>query len=77
MLERLNWYDLLYIFGVEKLKKNLTKIRISKIHNKELRDHFERLRQILQGESVSFTKWGPQFSKEIKNSLFSNRWYST
>lgn len=77
MLERLNWYDLLFIFGPEKLKTNLTKDRIAKIHHKELRNHFEKLRKILQGESISFTKWGPQFSKEIKNSLFSNRWYNT
>lgn len=77
ILERLTWYDILYIFGPKELKLNLTKTRISKIYHEELKDHFEKLRKILCGESISFTKWGPEFSKEIKYTLFSNRWYST
>jgi len=77
MLERLGWYDLLHVPGADKIKSSLTPEIIEKIYLPERRKHYERLRKILHGESVSFTKWGPEFSKKIRNSLFSNRWYST
>ncbi len=77
LLERISWYELLYVFGLNKIKKELTVERIAKIYNPELRRRYERLQHILHGEPVSFTKWGPEFSKKIGNSLFSNRWYST
>ena len=77
MLEKLNWYDLLYLLGATRIKKELTIARIEKIHNPSLRNHYARLRKILHGETVPFTKWGPEFSEKVKDSLFSNRWYST
>ena len=74
MLEKLNWYGLLYLLGAPRIKK-LTIARIEKIHNPSIRNHYARLRKILHGETVPFTKWGPEFSKKVKDSLFSNRWY--
>ena len=77
MLEKLNWYDLLYLLGAARIKKELTIARIEKIHNPSLRNHYGRLCKILHGKTVPFTKWGPEFSEKVKDSLFSNRWYST
>ena len=77
MLEKLNWYDLLYLLGAARIKKELTMERIEKIHNPSLRNNYTRLPKILHGETVPFTKWGPEFSEKVKDSLFSNRWYST
>ena len=77
MLEKLNWYDLLYFLGAERIKKELTIAHKEKIHNPSLKNYYERLRKILYGETVPFTKWGPEFSEKVKDSLFSNRWYST
>ena len=77
MLEKFNRYDLLYLLGAARIKKELTIARIEKIHNPSLRNHYARLRKILHGETVPFTKWGPEFSEKVKDSLFSNRWYST
>ena len=76
LLERLNWYDLLHVFGLNKIKEELTAERIAKLYNPELKNHYERLQRILHGKPVPFTKWGPEFSEKIKDSLFSNRWYS-
>ena len=77
MLERLSWYELLYVLGQDRIKEKLDEKIILKIYNPGLRKRYERLRKILQGEPLSFTKWGPQFSEEIQDSLFSSRWYST
>ena len=75
MLEKLNWYDLLYLLGAARIKKELTIARIEKIYNPSLRNNYARLHKLLHGETVPFIKWGPEFSKKVKDSLFSNRWY--
>lgn len=77
MLERLSWYDLLFILGKQKIKSDLTPSIISKIHTKDQKKKYEFLRRILHEEPVSFTEWSPKFSEKIRNTLFSNRWYST
>ena len=40
MLEKLNWYDLLYLLCVARIKKELTIARIEKIHNPSLRNNY-------------------------------------
>ncbi len=77
MLERLSWYDLLNLLGEETLREKLTAEIIQQIRFIELRKKYERLRKILQGEPVSFTKWGPEYRHQVRDTLFSNRWYST
>jgi len=77
MLERLNWYDILFMLGKEKIKHDLTPSIISKIHNKDQKKRYEYIRRVLHKEPVSYTEWGPEFSKRIRNTLFSDRWYST
>ncbi|MBW1959585.1 MAG: hypothetical protein JRI63_13865 [Deltaproteobacteria bacterium] len=76
MLERLRWYDLLDIIGPETLKEKLHPEILGKIRFPEKKKKYERLGKILRGEAVSFTKWSPEYREEIKDSLFSNRWYS-
>lgn len=77
MLDKLSWYELLEFFTPETMADKLTPDILEKIHNKEKRTKYERLGKILRGEAVSFTKWGPEYRKECKDALFSNRWYST
>ena len=77
LLERLSWYDLLDFFSPEEMAQKLTPVILDKIHDKEKREKYERLGKILRKEPVSFTKWGAQYSAECRDTLFSNRWYST
>ncbi|MDM8536277.1 hypothetical protein QUF70_05950 [Desulfobacterales bacterium HSG17] len=76
MLERLSWYDLINLFGIDKLTKLLTPKIISGIRIQELREKYEFARKILQGEPVSFSGWDPEYRKKIRHTLLSNRWYS-
>lgn len=77
MLERLNWYELLDLMGRETLMEHLTRDAIKQVRFPSLREKYERLRNILRGNPVSFTKWGPEYRDEVRDTLFSNRWYST
>lgn len=77
MLERLSWYDLIRLFGVERLKVLLTPGIISKLRIKELQEKYEFARKILHGESVSFSGWSAEYREKIKHTLLSNRWYRT
>lgn len=77
MLERLSWYDLLEFFDRSILEKWLVPEILSQLRFLEQRKKYERLGKILRGEVVPSTKWGPRYRSEIKNSLFSNRWYSS
>jgi len=77
MLERLSWYDLLDILGIEYLTSNLTRELIEKIRFNELKDKYEFIRKILQREAVSFSGWGAEYREKIESTLLSNRWYRT
>lgn len=75
MLERLNWYELLDILGIDIIKKLLTPEVIVKLRSKELKDRYERIRRILLKEHLPFSGWDPEYRKRIKATLLSNRWY--
>ena len=77
MFERLFWYDLVNLFGIDGLAKLLSKELISRIRIKELREKYEFARKVLHGETVSFSGWSPEYREKIKHTLLSDRWYRT
>jgi hypothetical protein len=77
ILERLSWYDLVNLFGIDKLTKLLTKEIISQIRFNALQEKYEFARKVLQGEPVSFSGWSPEYREKIRHTLLSNRWYRT
>jgi len=74
MLERLNWYELIDILGIEILKKSLTPEVIRSLRNKDLRERYERIRRILFKEPLPFSGWDPEYRKRIQSTLLSYRW---
>jgi hypothetical protein len=74
MLERLNWYELIDILGIEILKKSLTPEIIRSLRNKDLRERYERIRRILFKEPLPFSGWDPEYRKRIQTTLLSYRW---
>jgi hypothetical protein len=77
MLERLSWYDLVALFGIDGLTRLITPEIISQLRFKELKEKYEFVRKVLQGETVSFSGWRPEYREKIGHTLLSNRWYST
>ena len=75
ILENLSWYELIDIFGLEKLKELLRKDLIEKFGNEMLRDKYEFARQSLHGEALSLSGWDPEYREKISNSLLSHRWH--
>jgi len=74
MLERLSWYELIDLLGLEYLRQHLTAEIIAKIRFKTLRGRYERVSQFLSGHPVSLSGWDPEYREEIKHTLLSNRW---
>lgn len=77
MLERLSWYELLDILGVDIIKHILTPEVIGRLRNKELKDRYERIRRILYKEPLPASGWDPEYRERIKSTLLSYRWYRT
>jgi hypothetical protein len=77
LFERLSWYDILQLFGVEHVTALLTKELIRNIRFPELRERYELVRKILHGEPVSFSGWSPEYRQKIQRTLLSHRWYRT
>jgi hypothetical protein len=77
MLERLSWYDLLNILGMAFLRSALTPQVIKKIRLMDVREKYDFVRKVLQGETVSFSGWSPLYRERIKHTLLSDRWYRT
>ncbi|MDY0092876.1 MAG: hypothetical protein RBT80_09280 [Candidatus Vecturithrix sp.] len=77
MLERLSWYDLIRLFGLEELTRLLTPDLIAQLRFPELRERYELVRKVLHGEPVSFSGWSPEYRQKIRRTLLSHRWYRT
>ncbi len=77
MMERLSWYDLVNLFGIEKLTHLITPQIISRLRFRELQEKYELVRKVLQGETVSFSGWSPEYREKIRHTLLSDRWYRT
>lgn len=77
ILERLSWYDLINLFGIDQLTQFLTKDLISQIRVNALQERYEFARKVLQGEPVSFSGWSPETREKIRHTLLSHRWYRT
>ena len=77
MLERLNWYELMDILGIDLIKRLLTPEIISKLRNNELKERYERIRRILFEEPLPVSGWDPEYRKRIKTTLLSYRWDRT
>ena len=74
ILERVSWYDLIELFGLEGLKDILTKKTIARLRIDMLREKYELARKVLHGEDVSFSGWDPEARKTIEPTMLSNRW---
>ena len=77
MLERLGWFDLLDILGVDLLKKILASGSINRLRSNELKDRYERIRRILFKEPLPLSGWDSEYIRKIKTTLLSNRWYAS
>ena len=77
LFERLGWYDLIDLFGLDGLKILLTKERIVRLRIPELRERYELARKVLHGEPVSFSGWSPEARERIRRTFLSDRWYRT
>ena len=73
MLERLNWYDIIDILGIEQLKKILSQDTIKRLRSNELKERYERIRRILFKEPLSLSGWDPEYIKRIRTTLLSYR----
>ncbi|HEY9593536.1 MAG TPA: hypothetical protein VHE79_03605 [Spirochaetia bacterium] len=75
MLERLSWYDLLDLLGVETLRARLTPELIAGLRHQDVRERYEHVRNLLQNKAVSVSGWDPRYREKVRNSLLSHRWY--
>ncbi len=76
LLQSLSWYKLLELFGADFLRENLTPDLIRKIWPKGLRERYEIIRGILQGEVVSPSGWSPENRERLAASVLSHWRYS-
>jgi len=75
MCERLGWYDLLNMVGLEFLREHLDKKVVEGIRFPEIRERYRYARKLLSGKTVPPTGWSAENRQRIKHTLLSNRWY--
>jgi hypothetical protein len=75
MLERLSWYDVLELLGADGLRTRLTPRVIALIRHEDVRERYEYVRRLLQGEALPVSGWDPASRAKVRNALLSDRWY--
>lgn len=76
LLEGLTWYELINLVPVEKIKAHLTESVIKGLYPPGRREYYDRIRRILQGQTLPTNGWLSENSKITKPAILSNRWYS-
>ena len=76
MMERLSWYDLIDLLGVEGLRSRLVPETIAGVRHQDVRERYEYARKVLHGEPVPASGWDPHTRERLRNTLLSHRWYS-
>jgi len=77
MLERLPWYELIDVLGIEYIDNHLNENIIKKIRFKTLRGRYETARKVLSGDTLSVSGWDPEYREKIKHTFLSDRRYRT
>jgi hypothetical protein len=74
-LERLTWYSVLALWGVETIKELYTPSLASRIWPKDLRLRYEFAVRVLRRETLPPARWGDEYYQQMWHPVFSNRWY--
>jgi len=77
ILDYMDWYDILTLFGIDFLRKNLTPDLVGKLRFAKQREKYEIIRKILLGEPLSFPEWCDETRQRAGNTVLSDRWYRT
>ncbi len=74
LLDRLSWYELIDVLGIDYIRQNLSKSIISKLRNNTLKERYEFVRKFLQEETLPFSGWDNKTCERLKSSVLSDRW---
>ncbi len=75
MLERLSWYDLVDLLGIDGIRARLSTHVIGLLRQKDQRERYEHIRRVLSDEAVSISGWDPRYREKVRNAVLSYRWY--
>ena len=73
-LERLNWLNIVCLWGIDKFKELYTVELSKQLFPKQLKQKYDFTAAILRGETVSATEWGSERAKQLQHTFLSNRW---
>ena len=74
-LERLTWYSVVGLWGVEAIKELYTPELAGRIWPKSRRRDFDFALAVLRRETLPPTRWGDEYYKSQRNRFFSNGRY--
>jgi hypothetical protein len=75
-LERLAWYRIIGLWGVEMVKQLYTPSLARRIWPKDLRQRYDFALAVLRREPLPPARWGDEQHQQMRRPVFSNRWYS-
>jgi hypothetical protein len=75
-LERLTWYRIVGLWGVEEIKRLYTPELAARVWPKSLRWRYDFALAVLRREPVPPSRWGSEHYQSARHRFFSNRGHS-
>lgn len=75
VLERLPWYSVLAIVGLDEARRILDAGLHRRLRHRDMREKYERVRAILRGETLPPSGWDPEGRGAGAFPVLSHRWY--
>jgi hypothetical protein len=76
-LERLPWHCVVGLWGVEQIKALYTEENACRLWPKGTRRRYDYAVGILRKKPVPAARWGTEASEQLRDTIFSYRWYSS
>jgi hypothetical protein len=74
-LERLSWYSIIGLWGLETVKRLYRPELAGRIWPKSLRERYDFAFALLRREPLPPARWGDEHYQQMRHTIFSNRWY--
>jgi len=75
-LERLNWYHIVELFGVDLMIRLWTPELARRLRLKEMREDYDYAISILRGKPLPAPEWGVRSYRPVRNPFLPHRWHS-
>jgi hypothetical protein len=74
-IERMSWYNIVALFGIDAIKKLYTPKLSRRLRSREIRSEYDFVVSVLRGKPLPAARWGSKSCERLRNPFLPDRRY--